>query len=385
MNGVHRVSEKVYNERNARAIPQTDDLIFAREAPAGNIAIIQEGEKVCLGQRTVLLRPMKQYILPMYLVYYILSPLTQQNLVDKSFGTTVAHVNLSDFRPYLVAIPPIEEQTRIVNIIEELLPLVHKYGHHEEALSELNNSMPNLIKKSILQEAIQGKLVPQDPNDEPASILLGRIKEEKLRLVKEGRLKKKDIVNTVIFKGDDNKYYEKVGHKTVEITDEIPFDIPESWSWCRLKQCSELLYGFPFDSQRFNDAGIGSPVVRIRNVVPGTTNTYTDEPCSQRYLIKPGDMLVGMDGNFNVQFWKGAQALLNQRVCRINANQEVVLQRFLFYYLPIAFEEIEKGVSFVTVKHLSDKHLTNQLVPIPPIQEQKRIIDKIDSLLNLIK
>lgn len=249
----------------------------------------------------------------------------------------------------------------------------------------LDQSLMNKLPKSILQEAIQGKLVSQDPNDEPASMLLEHIRLEKQRLIKEGKLKQNDVIDSIIIRSDDNKYYEKVGHKTVEITDEIPFDIPESWSWCRLKQCSELLYGFPFDSQRFNDAGIGSPVIRIRNVVPGTTNTYTDEPCSQRYLIKPGDMLVGMDGNFNVQFWKGAQALLNQRVCRINANQEVVLQRFLFYYLPIAFEEIEKGVSFVTVKHLSDKHLTNQLVPIPPIQEQKRIIDKIDSLLNLIK
>ena len=109
LNGVHRVSEKVYNQRNIRAVPQKNDLIFAREAPAGNIAVINE-EKVCLGQRTVLLRPITHCILPQYLAYYILAPSSQQNLVEKSSGTTVAHVNLSDFRPYMIAVPPIEEQ-----------------------------------------------------------------------------------------------------------------------------------------------------------------------------------------------------------------------------------------------------------------------------------
>lgn len=161
--------------------------------------------------------------------------------------------------------------------------------------------------------------------------------------------------------------------------------MPESWSWCRLKQCSEVLYGYPFDSQRFNEIGIGKPVIRIRNVIPGTTNTFTDEPCESRYQILPGDMLVGMDGVFNVQFWKGTPALLNQRVCRITAYSEIILQRFLYYYLPIAFVEIEKGVSFVTVKHLSDKHLTYLLIPIPPKQEQKRIIDRIDELTEFLK
>ena len=108
LNYVHRVSETVYNQRNVRAVPQTSDLIFAREAPAGNIAVIQEGEQVCLGQRTVLIRPFAQYILSDYLAYYILAPSSQQNLVDKSSGTTVPHVNLSDFRRYLIALPPIK-------------------------------------------------------------------------------------------------------------------------------------------------------------------------------------------------------------------------------------------------------------------------------------
>ena len=214
---VHRVCKAVYLKRNVRATPVTHDLIFAREAPAGNIAVIEDGEQVCLGQRTVLVRPFKEHLNPYYLAYYILSPISQQILVNSSTGTTVAHVNLSDFRPYLIAIPPYKEQLKIVEMINSVIPVVNQYGNMRYRIDILNDTINIRLKKSILQEAIQGKLIPQDPNDEPASILLQRIKEEKHKLVKEGYLKKKDLVDSVIFKGDDNKYFEKKG-KEVTIT-----------------------------------------------------------------------------------------------------------------------------------------------------------------------
>lgn len=210
LDGVHRVSEAVYNQRNTRAIPQANDLIFAREAPAGNIAVIQDGEKVCLGQRTVLVRPIVRCLYPDYLAYYILSPLSQQNLVNKSSGTTVAHVNLSDFRPYLVAVPPIEEQHRIMDRIEELLPLVELYGSYHSELESLNTEVYTRLCKSILQEAIQGKLVPQIAEEGTAQELLEQIKFEKLKLIKEGKLKKSALSSSIIYKGDDNKYYRKL-------------------------------------------------------------------------------------------------------------------------------------------------------------------------------
>ena len=211
LNYVHRVSETVYNQRNVRAVPQTSDLIFAREAPAGNIAVIQEGEQVCLGQRTVLIRPFAQYILSDYLAYYILAPSSQQNLVDKSSGTTVPHVNLSDFRRYLIALPPIKEQHNIIDKISMVLPWIEKYGVFSNELQNLNIGINDLLKKSILQEAIQGKLVPQITKEGTAQELLEQIRQEKQKLVREGKLKKSVLTDSVIFKGDDNKYYEQVG------------------------------------------------------------------------------------------------------------------------------------------------------------------------------
>ena len=181
LDGVHRVSENSYNNRNERAVPLPNDLIYAREATAGNIAVIEEGQRVCLGQRTVLVKPMRGFVCSYWLAYFILSPYSYKSLVGESIGTTVAHVNLSDFRPFLLPLPPLTEQRRIVARIEELLPKVEEYGKAQEALDRLNAELPERLKKSILQEAIEGRLVPQDPNDEPASALLDRIRKEKGR------------------------------------------------------------------------------------------------------------------------------------------------------------------------------------------------------------
>ena len=218
------------------------------------------------------------------------------------------------------------------------------------------------LKNSILQEAIEGRLVPQDPNDEPASALLERIREEKRRLVKEGKLKKKDLVETPISE------------------DEKPFEIPESWEWVKVFNCVNILYGFPFDSNLFNESGDGFPLIRIRDVLPSKTKTYTKEKADEKFIIKEGDMLVGMDGNFNVRFWNSSPAYLNQRVCRIKTNEDILSQKFLYYYLPLALENIFESVSYVTVKHLSDKHLRNMFIPLPPLAEQKRIVAKIEEL-----
>ena len=135
----------------------------------------------------------------------------------------------------LLPIPPKAEQRRLVQKLESLIPLFKRYTKAQFELDTLNEGINEKLKKSILQEAIQGKLLPQDPSDESASELLARIREEKLQLLKEGKLKKKDITDSVIFKGDDNKYYEKVGKEIICIDEEIPFDIPESWTWARVK------------------------------------------------------------------------------------------------------------------------------------------------------
>lgn len=400
LNGVHRVSEKVYNQRNVRAVPQKDDLIFAREAPAGNIAVIQN-EKVCLGQRTVLLRPITDCILPQYLAYYVLAPSSQQNLVEKSSGTTVAHVNLSDFRPYLIAVPPIDEQKQIVNKLIELLSLIDKYNCYGDELAKLNNEIYTLLKKSILQEAIQGKLVPHLTEDGTAQDLLEQIKKEKQKLVKEGKLKKSALVTSVIFRGDDNKYYELIDDSPVCIDEFLPFQIPETWVWCKVKDLLEIQTGASFKKEQANANKKGIRILRGGNILPN------------KYIFKDDDVFVSEEFvNANTILKKnsiitpavtsleniGKMAVIEKDYKNVSAGGFVFIispyiQDFnhsllLAYFLQSPFLiEAMRGItkkSGAAFYNLGKERLKELYLPLPPMAEQGRIVGKINEVLSSI-
>lgn len=302
-----------------------------------------------------------------YIKNFMGSPFYWAQLTDATSGTGQPNVNGQSLSKLIIPLPPLAEQKRIVAKIEELMPKVEEYGKAQDALDKLNAELPERLKKSILQEAIEGRLVPQDPNDEPASVLLEIIRKEKAKFVKERILKKKDL--------DEKKSLE----------DYISFKIPKTWEWVKVFDCVDIIYGYPFDSNLFNEIGEGYPLIRIRDILPSNSNTYTTEKADERYIIRKGDMLVGMDGNFNVRFWNSIPAYLNQRVCKIKAKEHILSQKFLYYYLPIALDNIFKSVSYVTVKHLSDKHLRNIIIPLPPLSEQHRIVAKIEQLFSEIE
>ena len=401
LNGVHRVSEKVYNQRNVRAVPQRNDLIFAREAPAGNIAVIYD-EKVCLGQRTVLVRPITHCILSQYLAYYILSPSSQQNLVDKSSGTTVAHVNLSDFRPYLVAVPPIKEQHRIVNKIVELIPLIEKYGYFYERIQTLNKGLTGLLKKAILQDAIQGKLVPQIAGEGTAKELLEQIKAEKQRLVKEGMLKKKDVVDSIIYKGDDNKYYEQIGSDIYDISDSIPFDIPANWNWCRLKDVCSIFTGATFKKEDASKGTKGVRVLRGGNILPFELVMKPDDlflPCTnikESILLRKNDIVtpavtslenIGkaarVQKDFNDVTVGGFVFILRSFLCN-----DWLSQYLLALFGSPSIGEYMKSVtnkSGQAFYNIGKERLAMAMIPLPPIKEQQRIVAQIEKLFEQLK
>ena len=400
LKGVHRVSEKVYIQRNVRAVPQRNDLIFAREAPAGNIAVIYD-EKVCLGQRTVLVRPITHCILPQFLSYYILSPSSQQNLVDKSSGTTVAHVNLSDFRPYLVAVPPINEQQCIVSKIDELIPLIEKHGNFYERIQTLNKEISSLLKKSILQEAIQGKLVPQNAEDGTAQDLVEQIRTEKQKLVKEGKLKKSALYDSVIYKGDDNKYYENDGKNVVCIDDEIPFEIPSSWQWVRLEHiCSYIQRGkspkyspikqYPVVAQKCNQ-WTGFTIEKAQFIDPTTIESYTQE----RFL-EDGDLMwnstgLGTLGRMAI-YWEKLNpykvAVADSHVTVIRPLKSYVIPQYLYsYFSSYTVQSVieDKADGSTKQKELATNTVKRYLVPFPPLAEQIRIVEKIKEVTSMMR
>ena len=306
-----------------------------------------------------------------YINTVILSDITQK-IIKYSKNSTNDNISMDTIKGFLFPLPPLSEQGRIVKKIEELEPFIEEYGKTEVELTALNSNFPEQIKKSILQYAIQGKLVEQDPNDEPASVLLEKIKAEKQELIKQGKIKK-DKQESYIYKGADNRHYEKIGLETKDITDEIPFEIPESWSWCRLGSIINIKSG---DGLTSNQMAINGTIpVYGGNGIAG----YHDKA-----NIFEKSIVIGRVG-----FYCGCVHLTQEKAW-ITDNAFIVTypkinisQDFLILILNIVNQN--KSDNGTAQPVISGKKIYPMLVPIPPLNEQKRIIDKITKLYETIK
>ena len=274
-------------------------------------------------------------------------------------------------------IPPLAEQKRIVAKIEELMPFVEQYAIASTKLNALNASFLEMMKKSILQEAVQGKLVPQDPNDEPARLLLKKIAEEKKRLIKEGKIKKQKPLP--------------------EITeDEIPFDIPESWEWVRFENVIDMLSGFAFKSSDFVQDGefrllrginLGVDEVRWDDTV--YVNSVPDK--LSIYQLKKGDVLLGLDrpwisNGIRVAIFDGLEnTYLVQRVLRIRGIGVLSCEYVALILRSSLLSAVVQGqTTGISVPHISPKQVGSIAVPVPPVEEQKRIVEKVKLLCTEI-
>ena len=275
-----------------------------------------------------------------------------------------------------------------------MLPVFTRYEKLQRNLDHLNSTLPSLIKKSILQEAIQGKLIPQDPNDEPVSVLLQRIKEEKQRLVKEGRLKKKDIVDSIIYKGDDNKYYEQVGKNLIDITDEIPFETPNNWAWTRLSYVANIYTGNSISetekkAKYTNVAGryyIGTKDVGFDNKIFYNNGIAIPRKYEQEFRIAPKhSILMCIEGGS-----AGRKiAILNQDVCFGNKlccfSPFAGIERYIYYYLQSpSFIDMFNGNKTGIIGGVSIAKVKRILIPLPPQPELERIVAKIDEFVASI-
>ena len=312
-------------------------------------------------------------------------------LDKKSKGMTIKHLVQSALNAIYFPLPPIQEQQRIVNKFQSLIPILEQYNTSEIKLSNLNISFPDLLKKSILQEAVQGKLVPQDPNDEPASVLLERIRAEKQKLIAEGKIKKNKH-ESVIFRRD-NSHYEKRGSEEVCIDDEIPFELPTGWCWCRFSTiCYKLTDGSHNPPPKRAN---GFRVISARNIKNGRI-LFTDEDrlCDQngfnkenpRTQISKGDVILGIIGGSigNTAIYGYDEPVIAQRSIAIfgslinNKYMKLLLDSPLFQQ---QFNSKSNGTAQGGI-YLGE--LANMLVPLPPVNEQNRILASISFLENKI-
>ena len=326
---------------------------------------------------------------------------TALNLNQYATATAQPGLAVSNIMEVFIPLPPLSEQHRIVSKIEELLPLVKTYERAQNGLNTLNVSLNEQLRKSILQEAIQGRLVSQITDEGLAQELIEQIRLEKLQLVKEGKLKKSALSNSVIYKGDDNKYFEKNGNTEMNITDEIPFEIPDSWSWVRLNDiCSYIQRGkspkyslikkYPVVAQKCNQWS-GFSIDKAQFIDPDTLSSYGEER-----ILQDGDLMwnstgLGTLGRMAIYcstLNPYELAVADSHVTVIRAMKKFVLPQYLYYYFTSNTVQSvieDKSDGSTKQKELATATVKTYLVPIPPLMEQSRIISKIEQLASIMR
>ena len=341
------------------------------------------------------IRPLKQFVLPEYLYYYFANPSVQSVIEDQADGTTKQkELATATIKAYLTPIPPLDEQRRILAKLSEVLPVVKNYGVVYDETTAMQEAFPESLKKSILQEAVQGKLVPQDPSDEPAEALLERIRAEKQRLIKEGKIKK-DKHESVIFRRD-NSHYEKLDGVERCIDDELPFEIPENWRWCRLGTIAAVLGGKRIPAGRkLTEFNTGHVYIRVSDMTDGGVSTdrllYVPEdiyPSISKYIINKADVFITVAGTIGrvgkiPDELDGANMTENaDRLVLAGVNQDWLIKVLQSGMIQ---EQIAQATTQVGQPKLAIARIERFLIPLPPLAEQHRIVQRIEELLPLVK
>ena len=354
------------------------DLLFNRTNSAelvGKTGIFRGQQKAIFAGYLILLRPIVTS--SEYLNYVLGSPYARTYCQEvKTIGVQQCNINAEKISTFIIPLPPLAEQKRIVAKIEELLPKVEKYGKAQDELNKLNEELPERLKKSILQEAIEGRLVPQDPNDEPASVLLEKIREEKKQLVKAGKLKKKDLEETPISE------------------DEIPFDIPESWEWVKLGDVSEIARGgSPRPIKEYlTEAPNGLNWIKIGDTDKGgkyinsCKEKIKPEGLKKTRMVHPGDFLLTNSMSYGRPYITNIEGCIHDGWLMISPYSGTFDQSFLYHVLSSAFayKQFSGKVAGAVVQNLNSDKVADSYVPLPPLAEQKRIVAKIEELLQKI-
>ena len=366
---------------------ENDDIVIARTGgTVGKSFVISDISVVAVfASYLIRIKPVPGLYIP-YIATYLESPCYWRQLTDATSGTGQPNVNGQSLSNLLVPIPPFDEQKRIIVERNSIYPLLQKYSTAQDRLDALNESLRGSLKKSVLQEAIQGRLVPQDPKEKPASVLLEQICEEKRKLLKEGKLKKKDLVDSTIIKGEDNKYYEKVGGMILDISEEISFEIPNSWQWVRLGTLFSHNTGKALN--RADTDGIKKKYLTTSNVYWNRFDFnevremfFTDSEL-EKCTVHKGDLLVCEGGDIGRSaIWQYDEEIcIQNHIHRLRAYYPINTE---FYYLVIYhYKNIGNiGGKGIGIQGLSSGALHRLIVPLPPIEEQYRITHKYNSLI----
>ena len=379
------ISEEQWEIENKRTDIQLNDILLTIVGTIGRTAIVKSNDKFALQRSVAVLKPIQVY--SEYISYVLQSAFLLDLLNLSSKGTAQKGIYLSSLKDLILPLPALNEQHRIVAKIEELLPFIEQYDQKERQLTALNKNFPEQLKKSILQAAIQGKLTEQLPTDEPASELLKRIQAEKARLISEKKVKKPKHSSEIIVR--DNLAYEiKAGVERC-IADEIPFDIPESWCWVRLGDIGEWGSGATPNRHepKFYENGTipwlktGDLNDNYIDEIPEYITTLAVEKTSVK-LNPIGSVLIAMYGaTIGKLGILNIEATTNQACCACVPDNGI-FNKYLFYYLMSQKSEFQKRSEGSGQPNISKEKIVSYLFPLPPLEEQYRIVAKIEQLLS---
>lgn len=381
---------------------KVNDILFARTGgTVGKSFLVEEVPERAIYAGYLIRTRYSSLLNPRYMKFFMESQLYWEQLKNGTIATAQPNCNGKTLAKMLLPIPPTKEQDRIVGKLTQLSSFLNNYTLCQERLNLLNEEIKEQLKKSILQEAIQGKLILQIAEEGTAQDLLKQIKEEKLKLVKEGKLKKSALASSVIFRGDDNKYWEKSEDVAVCIDEEIPFEIPSNWAWVRLDDiCSFIHRGkspkyspikkYPVVAQKCNQ-WVGFSIEKAKFIEPQSITSYNSE-----YFLQDRDLMwnstgLGTLGRMAIYYKRlnpYELAVVDSHVTVIRPYKQYVVSEYLYYYFASNTVQSvieDKSDGSTKQKELSTKTVKSYLVPLPPMEEQKRIVEKVKELTQLLR
>ena len=390
--GGRLLEHKTVGERKAvgdKTVFAKGDILYSKLRPYLLKILVAPDDGICTPE----IVPFRVYggIDPNYIVNYLKSPYVDNLINSITYGVKMPRVGTETMTSLLVPVPPLEEQRRIVEKIDEVASAVSAYDVAYQKTETLNSAFPEALKKSILQEAVQGKLVPQDPSDEPAEALLERIRAEKQRLIKEGKIKK-DKHESVIFRRD-NSHYEKLDGMERCIDDELPFEIPESWAWVRWGAIAESIqYGYNAPAKQEGRIRM----VRISDIHENTVAWSSvpfcdiDDSDIPTYLLQANDILFARTGGT-----VGKSFLVSEVPCEsIYAGylirtrySSLLCPQYLKYFMesPLYWQQLKSGTTATAQPNCNGQTLAKMLLPLPPANEQLRIVDNLTRTFAIIE
>ena len=373
---------------------EANSILFSMVRPyLRNITMVGEEYKDAIASTGFYVVTPSMLLFTKYIFNLLLSSYVVDGLNQFMKGDNSPSINNEHIEGFLYPVPPVNEQIKIVAEIEKIMPFADKYEESQEALNKLNAGISDKLRKSVLQEAIQGKLVPQDPNDEPASVLLERIKEEKTKLFKEGKLKKKDLVDSVIFKGDDNKYYETIDGVTECIEEEIPYDLPSNWAWTRLGNVAKMTIGKTpaRGDQRFWSNGEYSWVsisdMKDLGVISATKERISAIAAKELMgnISPKGSLLMSFKLTVGRTSLLDMDAYHNEAIVTVLPliDECNTFRNYLFRTLPL-LSIAGDSKDAIKGKTLNSQSLFRLLIPLPPMSEQERIVQELQRVTSLM-